>query len=96
MTHSGDVAYSPPTMNRWQHEGAFVIRFSEETDPRASRFYGRIEHVASSQVMRFHSVDELESLLLNMLRRISGEVEQPEARITISENNKPSVPESQD
>jgi SAM-dependent methyltransferase len=103
MTAMGDAAYSPPTMNRWQHEGAFVVRFSCETDPKTGRFCGRIEHVASGEMMRFQSLDELAGFLLEILRRTSGEAEEPGTRVksvtlrntAIDENRgKPSGPES--
>lgn len=54
-------------MNGWQHTDAFVIQFQAETDVRAGRFEGRVEHVASSRSAHFHSLDEMLSFLAQTL-----------------------------
>ena len=63
---------SKPTLPSNQ---AFVVQFG--TRPHgAPSWGGRVEHVASYQVARFHSLDEL----LAFMRRVRTEVEaQPEA-----------------
>ena len=63
-------------MEGWQYKAAFVIQFRPETDIEAGRFQGRVEHVASTKAMRFHSLDELLAFIASMLTEIRN-TEQP-------------------
>ncbi len=54
----------------WQQMAAFVIQFRPETDIAAGRLEGRVEHVASSQAMRFNSLEEL----LEFIERVLSEL----------------------
>ncbi len=38
---------------------AFVVQFRDEADVEQKRFEGRVEHIVSGQVTRFHSLEEL-------------------------------------
>jgi hypothetical protein len=58
-------------MDTWQHKAAFVIQFRPVTDIAAGRFEGRIEHIASTRAMRFHSLDELVGFIASVLAEIS-------------------------
>ncbi len=49
------------------HARAFVVWFEPEAEVAPERFRGRAEHVASGQVARFHSPDELLAILRRML-----------------------------
>ena len=61
------MAPSKPTLPSNQ---AFVVQF--RTRPRgAPSWEGRVEHLVSSQVARFHALDEL----LAFMRRVLTEVE---------------------
>ncbi len=44
---------------RGHHRRAFVIQLDPGEDPRAGRFEGRVEHVASGRFTRFRSSEEL-------------------------------------
>jgi hypothetical protein len=46
-------------MEGWQSRAAFVIQWRPETDIEAGRFEGRVEHIASYNALRFHSLEEL-------------------------------------
>src|SRR5262245_1564279 len=59
MTLNAVQEYSPSFMEGWQYKAAFVIQFRPETNVESKRFEGRVEHVASSKAMRFHSLEEL-------------------------------------
>jgi hypothetical protein len=72
MTYERHVVYFPLLMEGWQHTGAFVIQFRPETDVRAGRFEGRVEHVASSKAARFESLDELLAFIASMLAEASS------------------------
>jgi hypothetical protein len=54
-------------MKGWQHRGAFVIQFRPDFDIEADRFEGRIEHIASYEAMRFHTLDELLCFIARVL-----------------------------
>jgi hypothetical protein len=63
----GSMTPSKPTLPSNQ---AFVVQF--RTRPRgAPSWRGRVEHLASYQMARFHSLDEL----LAFMRRVLTEVE---------------------
>ena len=74
MTCNPESDYCPSFMEGWQHKAAFVIQFRPETDIEAGRFEGRVEHVASTKAMRFHSHDEL----LDFIARVLAEVRNAE------------------
>ena len=71
------------TKNEWQYQRAFVIQFRPEADLAAGQCLGRVEHIASFQAIRFHSLDELLAFLTRMLEEArAGETmndEQPVA-----------------
>lgn len=70
MTYNRGAAYYPLIMTGWQYRAGFVIQFHPETEIEAGRFEGRVEHVASSESMRFHSLEEL----LGFIARVLAEV----------------------
>jgi hypothetical protein len=57
-------------MDGWQSKAAFVVQFRETTDIEAGRLDGKIEHIASYQSVRFHSVDELLAFVARVLAGI--------------------------
>lgn len=59
-------------MKEWQHKGAFVIQFHDDTDMAAGRFSGRVEHIESSRFTHFHSLEELLSFLNHVLKEVSA------------------------
>jgi hypothetical protein len=63
-------------INRWQHTGAFVLQLQPGTNPAARRLEGHVEHVASGQVLRFGSLEELLAFLTRILAEVSQQ--QPE------------------
>ena len=60
---------SQPTLPSNQ---AFVVQF--RTRPRgAASWEGRVEHLASYQVARFHSLDELLAFMLRVLTEVEAQ-----------------------
>lgn len=57
-------------MDGWQSKAALVIQFRESTDIEAGQLDGKIEHIASYQSARFHSVDELLAFVARVLAAI--------------------------
>jgi hypothetical protein len=85
MTQFVWPVYSPPMMNGWQHNGAFVIKFRPETDVSSNIFYGRIEHVASHRQIRFETLEELLEFLYSTLTEIRAEFQRAD---TLADNLK--------
>jgi hypothetical protein len=65
-------------MNLSQHKGAFVIRFNNGPDTHTEWFEGRVEHVASGQLMHFYS----RVGLMTFLERVLKEERADESRNT--------------
>jgi hypothetical protein len=59
-------------MEGWQSKASFVVQFRENTDIEAGRLEGRVEHIASYQTVRFHSVDELLAFISRVLADVRG------------------------
>jgi hypothetical protein len=76
MTYFTRSAYYPLMREEWQYKAAFVIQFQPETDIAAGRFEGRVEHVASHEATRFHSLDELLGFIASVLTEVRN-TEQP-------------------
>jgi hypothetical protein len=70
MTLNAMQEYCPFFMEGWQYKAAFVIQFRPETNVESKRFEGRVEHVASSKAIRFHSLDELFTFIADMLAKV--------------------------
>ena len=62
-------------MDRWQTRAAFVIQFRSDADVERGRFEGKVEHVASCQATRFHSLDELLTFMAIVLAEVRDEEE---------------------
>jgi len=57
-------------MDRWQTRAAFVIQFRSDADIERGLFEGKVEHVASCQATRFHSLDELLTFMAVVLAEV--------------------------
>jgi hypothetical protein len=68
------MSYSQPSLpaNR-----AFVVQFRAHSTDASSTYEGRVEHLVSGQVARFHSLEEL---LTFMIRVLTDVQEQSDAR----------------
>ena len=62
----------PPGEQPLSPHRAFVVQLREETDIKAGRLIGRVEHVVSGEAARFRSVHELLAFLARMLARSAG------------------------
>ena len=60
----------------WQHKGSFVIKFGPDTNAAADRFYGRVEHVSSSQTIRFDSLEQLTEFMRRVLTQVRDEFQE--------------------
>ena len=76
MTWNARPDYCPLLMEGWQHKAAFVIQLRPETDIEANRFEGRVEHIASTRAVRFHSLDELVGFIQTVLGELRNTTEE--------------------
>ena len=74
MTQDVRSNYYPPMMAGWQCKAGFVVQFHPETDVASGRLEGRVEHIASCESARFHSLEEL----LDFIARVLAEARDSE------------------
>jgi phage baseplate assembly protein W len=56
---------------------AFVVQFHAQTPEALSAYEGRIEHVVSGQVARFHSLEELLAFMIRVLTDVQQQSDSP-------------------
>ena len=68
------MALSPPSLpsNR-----VFVVQFRLQPPGAPSRYNGRVEHLVSGHVARFHSLEELLAFMIRVLADVEHQVEAP-------------------
>ena len=68
------MTLSPPSLpsNR-----VFVVQFRLQPTGALSRYDGRVEHLVSAQVARFHSLEELLAFMIRMLSEVDQQAEAP-------------------
>jgi len=76
MTDIQAVNYCARLMQGWQSMASFVVQFRPETDIEAGRFEGKVEHIASYNAVRFHSLEDLLSFIEQVLADLK-KTEQP-------------------
>jgi len=64
----------------WQSKAAFVVQFRESTDIAAGRLEGKVEHIATYESARFHSVEELLAFIARVLDGVRDEDRRTTAR----------------
>ena len=47
-----------------------MVRFSPVTNPRAQKFYGRVEHVATRKTLRFSSMEDMVNFMNGILNEV--------------------------
>jgi hypothetical protein len=55
---------------RWPHTRAFVLQFTADADPETGPFEGRVEHVASGRAAQFHTPEELQTFVAQVLAEV--------------------------
>ena len=76
MTYTKGTDYCLLSMKDWQHKAAFVIQIRPDAGIDGGEIAGRVEHVASTRAIRFHSLDELLAFITAVLK----DVRNPEHR----------------
>ena len=70
MTAGSEPSILVSGMEDWQSRAAFVVQFRPGTDISAGRLEGKVEHIASYEAARFHSLDELLAFIARVLSQI--------------------------
>jgi hypothetical protein len=68
------VSQSQPSLPT---DRAFVVQFRAQPIGASSSFEGRVEHLASYQVARFHSLEELLAFMVGVLADIEAPSDSP-------------------
>jgi hypothetical protein len=55
----------------------FVVQFRAQPTGVSSPYDGRVEHLVSGQVARFHSLDELLGFMIRMLTEVEEQLDLP-------------------
>ena len=66
------MSYSQPSLpaNR-----AFVVQFRAQPTEASSAYEGRVEHLLSGQVGRFHSLEELLAFMVRVLSDVQAQTD---------------------
>jgi hypothetical protein len=56
---------------------AFVVQFRAKATGASSPYDGRVEHLVSGQVTRFHSLEELLTFMIRMLTELEEQSDSP-------------------
>jgi hypothetical protein len=69
---SASMSYSQPSLpaNR-----AFVVQFRAQPIDASSTYEGRVEHLLSGQVGRFHSLEELLAFMVRVLSDVQAQTD---------------------
>jgi len=54
-----------------------VVQFRAQPTGTSSPYDGRVEHLVSGQVARFHSLEELLAFMIRMLTEVEGQSDSP-------------------
>jgi hypothetical protein len=55
----------------------FVVQFRAQPTGAAASYAGRVEHLVSGQVARFHSLEELLAFMIRMLTDVEEQADSP-------------------
>jgi hypothetical protein len=55
----------------------FVVQFRTQPPGAPARYDGRVEHLVSGQVVRFHSLEELLAFMIRVLADVEHHAEAP-------------------
>jgi hypothetical protein len=67
----------PPSQPSLPTNRVFVVQFRIQPPGAPSRYDGRIEHLVSGQVARFHSLEELLAFMTRVLAEVEHQADAP-------------------
>ena len=67
----------PPSQPSLPTDRVFVVQFRAQPTGVSSSYDGRIEHMVSGQVTRFHSLEELLGFMVSVLADVQAQTDSP-------------------
>jgi hypothetical protein len=67
----------PPSQPSLPTNRAFVVQFRPQPPGASSAYDGRVEHLVSGQVARFHSLEELLAFMIRVLTEVQKQSDSP-------------------
>jgi hypothetical protein len=77
MPSRGRESTVPPSQPSLPTNRVFVVQFRSQRGGVASSYAGRVKHLVSGQVARFHSLEELLAFMLRMLADVEEQADSP-------------------
>jgi hypothetical protein len=73
MPPHGRESTVPPSQPSLPSDRVFVVQFRAQPSGASSSYDGRVEHLVSGQVARFHSLEELLGFMVGVLADIEAQ-----------------------
>jgi hypothetical protein len=67
----------PPSQPSLPSNRVFVVQFRAQPTRVSSAYDGRVEHLVSGQVARFHSLEELLGFMIHRLTEVEEQLDSP-------------------
>ena len=67
----------PPSQPSLPSNRVFVVQFRTQSAGASSAYDGRVEHLVSGQVARFHSLEELLAFMVGVLADVEEQSDPP-------------------
>jgi hypothetical protein len=67
----------PPSQPSLPSNRAFVVQFRSQPTGVSPSYDGRVEHLVSGQVARFHSLEELLAFMIHRLTEVEEQSDSP-------------------
>jgi hypothetical protein len=77
MPRRGRESTVPPSQPSLPSNRVFVVQFRAQPAGAPSSYDGRVEHLVSGQVARFHSLEELLGFMVGVLADIEAQSDSP-------------------
>jgi hypothetical protein len=77
MPPRGGESTVPPSQPSLPSNRVFVVQFRAQPTGAPSSYDGRVEHLVSGQVTRFHSLEELLGFMVSVLADIEAPSDSP-------------------
>ena len=77
MPPRGRESTVPPSQPSLPTNRVFVVQFRAQPTGASSSYDGRVEHLVSGQVVRFHSLEELLAFMIQVLTDVEEQADSP-------------------
>jgi hypothetical protein len=77
MPPRGRESTVPPSQPSLPSNRVFMVQFRAQPAGASSAYDGRVEHLVSGQVARFHSLEELLAFMVSVLADLPAQADSP-------------------